>query len=585
MDEKKRATKPPIRPDMTVRLLAYDYPGCRDVFIRYGEPENRSTSFGHLEPLDRFARRMSIDLNRLLDELALAAGVEVDRIGDAFKHIYRPFIASALFITLTLGAGWGASLLFQIGYHRNFDAASSNSIVAHGEAQLWGFVGLFVVGIAIRYLSINARSARSTLILSRAILASLLFGVLGGFAWAIVPGELGLLGPFGGASLVVGSTLFFVFLVGRIGGDFRTTWSRSILCAAIWFVVWACATFAFRFGAAWKGPGVYGESTRRFLMESAIFGFSMNAIYGFGVRLLAGIMGSPAPRKHWIEASFWLHNIGTLLLIIGHTISYETASAIGAISLACGALSYAFAMRGFVRTRRSRERPEAGSGALRSYIQLAFFWLIASLIAQAGGDIYWGTHGLTPPHSHLGAVRHALTVGFMTTMIMGVGQRLIPILEHIILPWPKLVVPILTLIGVGNFWRVGTEFVAAQSSTAFVVMPFSSLLELSALALFAANVIRTLWPPSDPLLRTNRVSRTTSVAVLLAEHPWIEDDLHAWGLKYIGRVRSVPKELTLGSLVESEKLDPEGLITRINERLAEHDSNSTEKNAIDETRK
>lgn len=220
---------------------------------------------------------------------------------------------------------------------------------------------------------------------------------------------------------------------------------------------------------------------------------------------------------------------------------------------------------------------------LSDLISNSFFWLIASLIAQAGGDIYWGTRGLTPPHSYLGAVRHALTVGFMTTMIMGVGQRLLPIFEHVILPWPELVVPILILIGVGNLWRVGTELAADQSSTAFVVMPFSSLLELSALALFAANVIRTLWPPSDPLLRTNRVSRTTSVAVLLAENPWIEDDLHAWGLKYIGRVRSVPKELTLGSLVESEKLDPEVLITRINERLAEHAFNSTEKSAIDET--
>ncbi len=34
------------------------------------------------------------------------------------------------------------------------------------------------------------------------------------------------------------------------------------------------------------------------------------------------------------------------------------------------------------------------------------------------------------------------------------------------------------------------------------VMPFSAILELAALALFAANVLRTIWSPPDPVVRT-----------------------------------------------------------------------------------
>lgn len=71
----------------------------------------------------------------------------------------------------------------------------------------------------------------------------------------------------------------------------------------------------------------------------------------------------------------------------------------------------------------------------------------------------------------------------------------------------------------------------------------------------------------DPLLRTGRVSSSTSVAVLLAEHPWLEDHLFAWGLDYVGRVRSVPRELTLGTLAASEGKDPDQIIARINEQL------------------
>jgi len=60
----------------------------------------------------------------------------------------------------------------------------------------------------------------------------------------------------------------------------------------------------------------------------------------------------------------------------------------------------------------------------------------------------------------------------------------------------------------------------------------------------------------------------TRVAVLLAEHPWLEDHLVAWGLRYIGRVRSVPAELTLGSLAAGEGLDPEATVARINVLLS-----------------
>jgi hypothetical protein len=46
-----------IRPEMTVRQIAADFPDSQAVFRRYGEPEKRSARFGHLEPLTHFARR------------------------------------------------------------------------------------------------------------------------------------------------------------------------------------------------------------------------------------------------------------------------------------------------------------------------------------------------------------------------------------------------------------------------------------------------------------------------------------------------------------------------------------------------
>jgi hypothetical protein len=554
---------------MTVRQVAADYPACSEVLRRYGEPEDRPTKFGHLEPLDHFAWRRGIDLERLLADLSQAAGVGVDRDSVRAQFVHRPFIASALAITLSLGAGWGTLLLFEIGWHESFEAASASHVVAHGAAQLWGFIALFIVGIALRYLPMGSGGPRTGLAFSRLLLTAFLVGVIGGFVRALAPAEIAWLGPLSGAALVLAAVLFLGFLFRQLARHLRPTWGRLIIAAGVWMVLWAGVTLVLRSRAPDEGPGAYNQSMRQLLMELAIFGFALNAIYGFGQKLLSGIVGSGTPRAGAVEAAFWVHNAGVVLLSLAHAGGSALAETLGVAALAAAAASYAIGMRGFVRVRRTTPRPEVGQTILRHYVQLAFFWLLVGMAMLLGGDLYEVARGLSVPHAYLGAVRHALTVGFMTTLILGVGQRLLPILGHTLLPWPRLVLPIFLLIAVGNLLRVLTELATPVSTAAFTLMPLSAMLELLALALFTANALRTLWPAPDPLLRTGRVTPSTSVAVLLAEYPWLEDRLFAWGLGYVGRVRSVPRELTLGTLAASEGKHPEEIIARINEQLSQ----------------
>jgi hypothetical protein len=559
---------------MTVRQVAADYPGCREVLRRHGEPEGRPTKFGHLEPLDHFARRRGLDPDRLLAELARAAGVGVDRQGARAQLVHRPFLAWALAVTLSLGAGWGALLLFDIARQGRFDAAPAGAVVAHGAAQLWGFVALFVVGVALRYLPMAAGGPRPGPAFCRLLLAAFLVGVAGGFVWSLLPGEAGWLGPLSGAALAAASVLFLGFLLRQVRGKLHLPWARLIAAAGAWMIAWGGATLALRVRAAAEGPAAYGESMRQLLMELAIFGFCLNAIYGFGQKLLSGIVGSATPRGGAVEATFWLHNAGVALLAAAR-LGPAFAALPGVAALAAGAFSYAFGMRGFVRVRRTAARPEVGQRLLGRYVQLAFFWLLAGLVLLLAAELYWGTRGLEPPHAYLGAVRHGLTVGFMTTLILGVGQRLLPILGHTLLPWPRLALPTLLLVGAGNLLRVLAELATPVSAAAYAVLPPSAVLELAALVLFTANAVRTLWPAPDPLLWTGRVTAATSVAVLLAEHPWLEDHLFAWGLGYVGRVRSVPRELTLGTLAAGEGKDPAEVIVRLNDLLRQGETGST----------
>lgn len=176
-----------IHPAMTVRQVAADYPASCEVFRRLGEPERPSVKFGHLEPLDHFARRRGIPLDTLLAKLSQAAGVEVGRDDPSAEPIHRPFVAAALAVTLSLGAGWGTWLLVEVGRQGSLEAIPADSVVAHGEAQFWGFIAPFIIGVAASFLPRTTARPRPHRVLLGLLLGSLLAGVGGGFVWSTSP--------------------------------------------------------------------------------------------------------------------------------------------------------------------------------------------------------------------------------------------------------------------------------------------------------------------------------------------------------------------------------------------------------------
>jgi hypothetical protein len=550
---------------MTVRQIAVDYPACREVLVRYGEPAGR-VPFGHLETLDQFARRQAASLRDLLAELAGAAGVGVDEITPAARHAHGPFVVAALAVTLSLGAGWGTLLLFAIAGAGSFAAVSAADVVAHGEAQLWGFVALFIMGVAWRWLPMATAQRPPLPWIGHTVLTALLVGVVGGFLWSMLPGALPWLGALSGAALLAGSVAFLAFIVRFVARQLHALWAWFVLAAAMWTLVWAITVVVLRVVYLRDGPAVFSQSNRLLLIELPVYGLALNAVYGFGQRLMPGMLRS---RLHprFIEAGFRVHNLGLFWLVTHRLGVLAAVTWLGQALIVVAAILYAAGLGGLVQRRVLSDRPEQGPRLLARYVQLAFFWLLAGTGLLLAGDLYEALGGGPVPHAWSGAARHALTVGFLTTLILGVGQRLLPILSHMLLHWPGLAGPTLLLIGLGNFWRVGTELTASAWPSALRWMPLSALLELAALGLFTANAVRTLWPPRDPLRRTGRITVTTPVAALLARHPALEDELITAGIGYLARVRAVPAELTIGSMLTNEGVDPGAILARLNALL------------------
>lgn len=555
-----------LRPDLSVRLVAHDYPESREVFRRYGEEEGRAV-FGHLETLAGFARRRGVPLDALLEELAAATGLTVDREAPRAEGLHRPFVLVALLLSLTVGAGWGAWLLARIGLGGSFDAVPAAHIVAHGEAQLWALAAIFVIGIALRYLPTVTSQPFPGVAARGFVLTCLCAGVVGGFVWSLAPADAAVLGPLSGALLIAGSWTYAVLVLGWLRTKLDQTWARFVLAAAGWEVLWACWTLFLRTRAAAAGPLAYEPSERQIGMDLALLGVVLGSVFGFGTKLLPGFLGMPRVRPALHSSAFWLHQTGMVVLLIGRFGRRPGASAAGLLFIFLGSVCFVAALRG-LRGRPSLDRPEKGHPLLRRYMQLAFGWLLVSLCGFTWLAFWERFEGLSAPHALHGALRHAFTVGFLVTAILGVGQRLLPVLGHTVLARPGSVWAIFVCIAAGNLLRVAGEVATIRWESAFLVMPFSAGFEWTALLLFTIAAVRTMWPPPDPLLRDGRVTREGRVAALLEAHPWLEDELIDWGIDYVRRVRQVPSSLTIGTFAEGNGFEPGALIARIEAAIA-----------------
>ncbi len=66
------------------------------------------------------------------------------------RPLHHAYFLAAIATVVTLGAGWGVWLLWQVGVRGRFTGLSLQDVNAHGQAQIDGWVGLFIMGFALQ---------------------------------------------------------------------------------------------------------------------------------------------------------------------------------------------------------------------------------------------------------------------------------------------------------------------------------------------------------------------------------------------------------------------------------------------------
>ncbi|HOJ59379.1 MAG TPA: DUF1858 domain-containing protein, partial [bacterium] len=150
-----------IDPKTMIPDLLQAAPQARPVLDRYGL-RGCGGPLGPMETLEFFAKAHEVPLDQLLEELRVSVSYGDESHQPAAQEvpplpgletrpedaIYRPFFIAGILVILTLGASWGAHLLGRIAMTGSFTSVGYHDVNAHGHAQIFGWVGLFVMGFA-----------------------------------------------------------------------------------------------------------------------------------------------------------------------------------------------------------------------------------------------------------------------------------------------------------------------------------------------------------------------------------------------------------------------------------------------------
>ena len=408
------------------------------------------------------------------------------RVRDREKELSRLlvfFISGGLVFMLLPGTFLGVWNLISISGARAASRISPAWIQAHGHAQVLGWIGTFILGIGYYSLPKLRRGSQSFGIGSAWLTgAAWMSGVLLRWIANVYLWQWRVLLPVS-ALLELAAFLVFFRAVSQhspaeSGKAKLEPWvfvviagTMGLLGTLLFNLVGCCLT-------AWRGvtPAFSPAFDERFLMLAA-WGFMPPFVWGFSAKWLPTFLGIPQPKARLLGGAVALQLVAV------------SAAAGGAFPLATALIftSCLLATIG-LNVFASAERPPKTKGVHPTFpyfIRIAYVWLI---VAAALG--IWAAHA-TNANGIWGGSRHALTVGFIATMVFCVGQRVLPAFSGMRLLFsPKLMFAGLLLLTLGCMLRVSCEVLAYRNivPSAWRLLPPSAVLELTAVTLFAFNL-------------------------------------------------------------------------------------------------
>ena len=468
-------------------------------------------------------------------------------------RVLAAFIVTGLAFLALPGTLLGVWNLISIAERHTSNGASVAWIQAHGHAQLFGWVGTFILGISLYVLPKFQGRMPKRFAIAWAVWVLWTTGVAVRW-WVGVETRQWRVGLVASAVLELGALALALYYVlsGRAVGATPAlsqkvprdlgSWMGMAAFGALGVALLLNLVISIQVAQQADLP-VYPAVADRVFLLIALWGFAVPMAWGYSTRFVT-IFLSLAPPHH--RAARWV-SLGVAALVISVLAKQFLLADILALLLTLLAL---WALRIF----QASLGPPKVIGVYRHYpvfVRASYGWLAVGAVLGVLADLFASQSGWS------GASRHAVTVGFLATLVFALAPRILPsFLNGRELYSFRLMAASLWVLNAGCSLRVLSESIAySAGGWAWRALPISALLELSAVILFVTNLGGTLGRPVPAWFGPEEVRASMPLYWYITSYPSTRRLLVEAGLKTLGRRREVPRSLTLADAAKADGAD------------------------------
>ncbi len=404
----------------------------------------------------------------------------------ALSRMLMLYVTTGLVFMLLPGTFLGVWNLLTISSHRAANTVSPAWIQAHGHAQISGWIGSFILGIGFYSIPKLRRMGSFALAPVWSAWGLWTFGVALRWIGSVYPWHWRVLLPVSSACELAAFLIFFRTVSShRAQGSGQQTgldeWVFAVIAGSLGLLLTLVVNLSVTFYLAFRSslPEVPASFDQRFLVLET-WGCLVPFVWGFSAKWLPVFLGLREVRGRMLLMAVGLNSAGAIAALAG-----EMRPAI--LLLLAGLVAAISALRLF----ESSERPAKVKGVHLSFpffVRLAYVWALIAAILSCWAVVSNDAPGIW------GASRHALTVGFLATMVFCIGQRVLPAFSGMRLLFStKLMFISLLLLAAGCLLRVSSEILAYQGlvHSAWSWLPTSAICEMTAVTVFALNLLVT----------------------------------------------------------------------------------------------
>ncbi|MEO6983485.1 MAG: NnrS family protein, partial [Edaphobacter sp.] len=389
------------------------------------------------------------------------------------QRLVTAFIVSGLLFMLLPGTFLGVWNLIDISREHTVGSLSPAWLQAHGQAQIFGWIGSFIMGIGFYSLTKMQSTLRFPVRMGWTSWSLWTLGVALRWIGGVTAWQWRILLPLSGVLQLVAFYLFVRSVRRHRSPNSSSrpeTWMLAVIAATFAFLVVLIVNLGtlIRLALYGSSPALPHILDQQFVLL-VVWGVLVPTIWGFNARWLPIFAGFRKPDGRRLLAAY-------LCSLVGIAAVFSPWLSISAAALLLSALLAIDALHVWEPAVQPAKLLHVHA-SFPLFLRIAYVWLVVSCVLSALAVLYDHDGGIW------GASRHAITVGFVAGMVFAIGQRILPAFCGMRVLWStRLMFWSLLLLHIGCTLRVTLEPLAYENYWAFAwkVLPYSAVVELTA---------------------------------------------------------------------------------------------------------